>query len=253
MLEYVTPPHGDICLTPLLRALPKAPAGNSTIAIISAIGRFPNAAKRAVPLLRAEFAEHPHVTSVLGDWGPRAASALPELHAMLTNKDLTLRVNAARAVMRIGGHRTRAMGVIREAVLAKPAEPDSWALGVLAETAESGDAPLLESLLTSEHEWISLYAAIGYARATKDAARVVPILLRDATDASPRGMKALACLSEIGPAAREVVPALRDALHSEFRRCQGGESDRVVDSDEEWSDACVSTLARVEGPAASDY
>lgn len=247
VLDYVAPPHGDICGLALVRALPTAPAGNTRIALISAIGRFPDLADRAVPLLRTELAEHPHVTTrVLGDWGPHAAAARPDLEAMLTHEISVVRVNAARAVLRMGGDRTRASAILWDAVLADPERPDAWALGVLAEAPDASAAPLFESLLGSDDERISLDAAIGYYRATKDAARVLPILLRHFTSASPKGMAALRCLGEIGRPARGVASALRQSLASELRQNSYGVSDSIVDSDEAWVDACVSTLTRID-------
>jgi len=247
-LDYVAPPHGDVCRLALLRVLPTAPAGNTRIAIISAIGRFPDLAERAVPLLRVELAEHPHVaTRVLGDWGPRAATARPELEAMLSHESPVVRANAARAVVRMGGDRTRAKTVLCDAVLEDPERPDSWALGVLAETADASAAPLLESLLASDDEWVSLEAAIGYYRVTKDAALVLPILFRHCTSATPKGMEALRCLGEIGRPALGAAPALREALASELRQDSCGASDSIVDSDEEWIDTCLSILPRIDG------
>ena len=59
-------------------------------------------------------------------------------------------------------------------------------------------------------------------------------------------MEALRCLGEIGRPARGAASALRRALASELRQDSYGVSDSIIDSDEAWIDACVSTLTRID-------
>ncbi|WP_329109626.1 HEAT repeat domain-containing protein [Micromonospora sp. NBC_01699] len=247
-------PWADACRVPLVRFAPLAPAGNNRISLISAIGRLYAGtgapAGEVVPLLRQECVSHPHIaTRVLGDLGPDAVDALPDLHPMLAHDDPFVRVNAARAVWRIGADPAPALPVLREILVDGGRADRGHAVDLLPELGPAAVelADLLPPWFGADDDSLAVGSAVAYWHLTGDPTTVVPALLPHLRT-GPDGRVALACLADIGPAARAAVPVLRAAVEQERHGPTGGGS--PVDEDEDWPTACAGALARIDVPPA---
>ncbi|MDN3354195.1 hypothetical protein [Actinomadura sp. DC4] len=243
-------PWAATCRDALVRLLPETPEGNTRIAVIGAVGRLctGEATIRAVvPELRRQCATHPHVTTrVLGDLGPAAAGALPELCALLTHDQPIVAINAARAVWLVAGDRDAALGVLRERITGGEGYDRSHALAALADLgpAGAGLAPLLPELFDSGDETTAVRSATAYWSLTGDPEPVVPALLPHVRAGRP-GVEAVRRLGEIGPPAAEAVPALRQAVTSDLRQIEFGSPATWVAEDEEWAEVCTEALDRI--------
>jgi hypothetical protein len=246
LLEQVGP-WAPGCLDPLIALIPTSEQGNERINVISAVARYGAAAAKAIPAIRAQLALQPHITTrVLGDFGAAAKDALPELRALVADEDEWIRKNAARAVFRICGDATPALAMVekdleaggRATMIALEVIPD---LGAAAE----GLADKLPPLFVSEDEWTAVNAAAAYWAITQDAEKVLPTLLEHLTPL-PRGFVALDVLAQIGPAAHEAIPALREFIESERRVFQMATEDELIAEDERWRTACRQALAKIQ-------
>lgn len=228
-------PWAPSCLGPLIDALPGAPDGNTKIAVISAISRYGERARRAVPLIRRELATHPHIaTSVLGDFGPHAREALEDLRPFLVDRDDIVRVNAARAFWRIAGRDDVALPILAEAIA------QGWVQHALAALAELGPvaariAPQLPPLFDSENEWVAARAAIAYWHLVGDARAVLPTLTRHVVP-RPVGFEVVTCLADMGAEAVESLAALREAMSVHPGR---------ADHREAWETRCQQAIDRI--------
>jgi hypothetical protein len=247
-------PWADACRVPLVRFTPLAPTGNIRIGLITAIGQLYAGtgapADEVVPLLRQECATHPHIaTRVLGDLGPDAADALPDLHPMLAHDDPFVRVNAARAVWRIGGDPGPALPVLREVLTDGGRADRGHALDLLPELGPAAVelSDLLPQWFGADDDSLAVGSAVAYWYLTGDPTTVVPALLPHLRT-GPDGRAALACLVDIGPAARAAVPVLRAAAAQERRGPTGGGS--PVDDNEDWPTLCAAALDRIDVPTA---
>ena len=250
-------PWAAACRDPLLRLLRVSPEGNTRIAVIGAVGRLcvdEATAGAAVPELRRQCATYPHVTTrVLGDLGPAAAGALPELRAMLGHDEPIVRTNAARALWRVSGD-PAGLDVLRETITGGGPYDRSHALDALAEFGRSGVglAGLLPGLFDAEDDGIAVRSAIAFWSLTGDSTAVVPALLPHVRPGR-RGVEAVRCLGEIGPPAAAAVPALRHAVTSELRQIESGSPASWVAEDEEWAGVCAEALDRLAPqPAEGD-
>jgi hypothetical protein len=181
---------------------------------------------------------------VLGDLGPPAADALPQLHAMLDHKDAFVAINAARALWRIAGDPAPLLAAVTAALRGRgPAGP--YALRQAGELgpAGAGLAALLAKELHSRHD-SALPAAIAYWKVTGDHEPVLPVVLRFLRGDS-RGIMAARCLADIGPPAVQATPALRAVVAAQTRQLISGMTDTWIDEDEEYQDACAQALARI--------
>jgi HEAT repeat protein len=235
-------PWSTACRTVIVDAIGRAAAGNDRIGLILAAGRMAAPAADLVPVLRQQATSHPHATSrVLGDLGPAAGAALPELTALRTSADLVVRVNAARAMWRITGDVDGLLTVLRAEI------NHDHALQVLAEVGPAGAAlaELLPPMFDGDDEWRAVCAAVAYWHLTGDGAPVVPVLVRYA-QCGPRGMVAVRCLADVGPAAAAAIPLLREAVDSPYRQVGWAVGDTAILEDEAWMDACAQALARIQ-------
>ncbi len=245
-------PWAGVCREPLLRAVKRVPKGNERIAVINAIGRLYAGADDAevhevVRMLRTQCRSHPHIsTRVLGDLGPAAAPAQPELRAALRHKEPVVRINAARALWRISGATEKTLPVLREAIN-EGRYVRTHALEALAEMGTAGIelAPLLPELFEADDDWTALRAATAYWYVTGDSAPVLPVLL-GRLRAGRYGVEAARCLGDIGPAASAAVPALREGAGSGLRQQESGSAASWVADDETWAATCAEALTRIE-------
>jgi hypothetical protein len=224
-----------------VRLIPLLAPDGGRIEAIEAVGRFGEAARFAIPTLRAQLAKEPAALRVIADL--RATEATAEVEKLALRRDAWVRLEAARALWKLGETK-RAETILRSVLASEQTQRSdrSVALGVLADMGPAGIAltDLLPPLFGSHDEWISARAAIAYFRATDDADRVLPTLLTH-VGCKPIGFEVVACLAEMGPRARVVLPVLRGALDSELR--VGGSPEE----DEQWTDLCRDAIAKIDG------
>jgi hypothetical protein len=91
---------------------------------------------------------------------------------------------------------------------------------------------------------LATHAAIAHFHVTRDPEQVLSRLVANVT-CTPLGMDVVRCLGEIGPAARDAVPALREAAGSPWRQVVSGSTSDWIATDEAWADLCANTLARI--------
>jgi HEAT repeat protein len=251
-IELIDSWAAPACLEPLIRLVSSEAGRPDRIDIIAAVGRLCVGAEdatreRAAAAVRGQLSSFDRVsTRVLGDLGPPAAMALDDLRAMLGNKDAFVRINAARALWRIGGEVGAAVSTLGEVIPARDRVARGWALRTLGELGPAGAelSGLLPPLFESDDRWTELQAATAYWCVTGDHEPVVPILLRHVAGNS-YGLIAVRCLADIGPPAAAAVPVLRRQVTSEYRQITSGSSDEWVHDDEQWSDACAAALDRI--------
>jgi HEAT repeat protein len=242
-------PWAEGCLAPLVRLIPRVDQ-QRRIGVISAIGRYGEAAAFAIPAIRAQVWNCPHiVTRVLGTLGPLAKDALADMQRALRHDDALVRVNAARAVWRMGGPRDLALSSLREAMLTRQrGHGRSHALDAIGEIGPAAAelASLLPQLFEDDDDWVSCRSAIAYWRVTGEPRLVVPVLVERHVHPIPAGFEAVQCLKEIGLAARAALPPLHAAVTSELREAGSFNVDTVIDRDQAWRELCASAIGSIE-------
>ncbi|GAA4589121.1 hypothetical protein BJY16_008787 [Actinoplanes octamycinicus] len=236
-------PWATACRDLLAGLIETAPEYHERISLIEAAVRAGTSPALLVPVLRRQLPGQPVlVIRSLGELGPAAADAVPELTALDPGANFWVRVSTARALWRITGDPARALELLRAGGRAWQEVELMGELGPVAAefTAE------LPPLFGSDDRWQALQAAVAYWRITGDAAPVVPVLVADLS-CSPRGLVALACLTEIGPAAAAAGPRLRAAVDAPRRQWTFGVDGDEVWQDEEWRAACAAAVQRIAG------
>ncbi|KUL31216.1 hypothetical protein [Actinoplanes awajinensis] len=235
-------PWATACRGVLAAAIEATPPGHRRSSLIEAAGRTGTPAGELIPVLRRQAATHPDaVCQVLGDLGPGAAAALPELAALRAGDNHRTRFQAARAIWRITGEPAGALELLRADAHGADARALIGDLG----PAGAEFAGALRALFGSEDYWEPTEAAIAYWAVTGDAGPVVPVLLPH-LECNPRGRKALACLAEIGPDAAAAIPVLRAAVDAPLRQWKTSAGNNGVRQDEAWQAACAAALRSLE-------
>ncbi len=210
------------CLIRLLEEVGEQPI---RLTALDSVRRLALAAGAAVPVLRSllrpqgyPLAVRHRAAATLGEMGPMAHAALPDLIAALQDPELAS--GAAAALARWGGAAAPAIpalcGCLRHG--------DSFvrrtavgALGAIGPEAAEG-LTALEELLADPEANVRAHAALALWRIGESAELAVPPLvdilvnLRSIPGVRSAGSTAAEHLAIIGPPAREAVPALRDAL-----------------------------------------
>ncbi|WP_328459763.1 HEAT repeat domain-containing protein [Actinoplanes sp. NBC_00393] len=236
-------PWATACRAVIIDAIEAAETGYQRARLIRAAGRLGADPAALAPVLRRQVADHPYSAgTLLGDLGPAAAAALPELTAMRAGDDPTRQRIAARALWRITGDLDGLLALLREQIR------ELHALEILAEVGAAGSAlaGLLPPMFDSDYEWRAIHAAAAYWHLTGDAEPVVPVLLRYVT-AVPWGVLAVRTLAAIGPAAAAAVPLLQQHVDSPYRAVgwRWGSSDGLIAEDDGWVAACRYALDRI--------
>nr|ADU86020.1 putative HEAT domain-containing protein [Dactylosporangium aurantiacum subsp. hamdenensis] len=151
----------------IVDAIERVEPGDVRSELIIAAGRVAAPVDKLLPVLRRQASSHPHATSLLvGDLGPAAREALPELTALREHPDAVVRANAARAIWRITGDLDGLLVALRAGL------DMHRALEVLAEVGPAGSelAPLLPPMFDADDEWHALWAAVAYWRRRQETA-----------------------------------------------------------------------------------
>jgi HEAT repeat protein len=220
------------------------------------LGKLDAAAQRAVPLeLLSRALRDPDIgvrgraALILGDLGPRASQAAPDLAEALKDVDEWVHTVAAVALVRVvGRHAAAALPVLAEGLADADADTSESCARALRELgpAAKGAAPALTRALQSPNQQLGLLAAEGLVRAGADAQAVLPVALRGLKSPSPDlRARAARLLGRLGPEAAAAVPSLLALLEDEDPNVgrTAGQALRSIDPE---------AAARVTGPAAGD-
>lgn len=159
----------------------------------------------------------------LARYGPAAAEAAPRLRELIasSSKSLTLRLDAARALLAVTGEAepllTRILPLVREGMESHQWPTENSALKTAAALGPAGAplAPRLRELVARRDSSKDVMVALW--KITRDADEMLPILLAHWT-AFPRiRPDIVACLIEMGPAAASALPLIREELSSARR------------------------------------
>jgi HEAT repeat protein len=159
--------------------------------------------------------------------GRQASVALPPLRAALKREALgdrddgSLRATAAEALHDLGSPRAVPVAELVQALRDPHAAVRFGAAQALGQRgAEGGPAvgPLLQAALRDPDAAVRLEAAVALYRIDRRVDTILPLLVRVLREPDEaRRWIAADCLREIGPAAREAVPALLEGLEGDFR------------------------------------
>jgi HEAT repeat protein len=221
--------------------------------------RLPHPVELAVATLRAALADpatpvRRQAALTLGQIGPAAAAAAPELVALLADADESVRCQAAESLGKLGdpaeatvaalagllqdasaavrAAAARALGALKQGAAA--AVPELGRLvqdrdeGVRQAAAEAiaqvgavdgAATPILVEGLSSRDNVVRAQTAEALGTIGESAADTTPALVRSLADANDRvRAKAAEALGKIGAAAAEAVPALTRALQDRDNR-----------------------------------
>lgn len=105
--------------------------------------------------------------------------------------------------------------------------------------------PALSQSLDSNDHWLRVRAARALWKITGNVAAVLPTLW-DELKCRPAGLLVLDCLGDMGSAAQEVIPTLRQIIASEVRLVEVGSMNEWIDEDEAFLDAAQRALNRIQ-------
>lgn len=216
-------PAGGTDWQTVLRAGLKERAGSVRRAAAEALGNLGTDARAAVPAL-AEALTDPDlrvrwaVADALGQLGPPARAAVPALVEALSDPELPIRIAALDALGWIGADARSAVPLL----LARLEDADSnlrWAAAAALvridrKTARAAVPLFIQGLQGKDFR--TRWHAVSYLmKVDREAKRGIPTTLLTGTlrdqDIGIRGMSAW-ILGEMGPKAKEAVPALTQAL-----------------------------------------
>lgn len=176
-----------------------------------ALRDFGPAAKAAVPALveAAKDEEVGWAQSALESIGPGGKWALPQLIEKLSDEDPRGRASAAFAIGCIGPQAKEAVPNLIESL-----KDDSYgvraeaarALGKIGPSAKAA-VPALVETTKDEQSWVRLWAADAIWRIDRDP-RAIPVLIDVLKSHYASSTRAAGALGDIGPTAKEAVPAL---------------------------------------------
>jgi outer membrane protein assembly factor BamB len=145
--------------------------------------------------------------------------AIPLLVEMLQHERVSIRRNAADAMIDLAPHTESIQSALRRALIdddPQVAGDAARALGALGPKASPSVSALVKTL-SHENPYVRIYAAEALASIGPKASRASTGLAKALSDPIP-GVRWAACeaLARIGPAAQSAVPQLIEALKDEF-------------------------------------
>ena len=187
-----------LALVPFLISLLKNPDSKVRVRVLAALGDFGGQAHQVLPVLRAALKDaalkddddsvRAHAAHALLQVGPEPDSAVAGLIDSLKNELEVLRFHAAIALGNLGGD-------------ARPAVP-----------------ALIPIALWDPDAAVRVAAAVALWKIDRKGPLVIPALISALADDNELiCWLAADALRQIGPEAREAVPALRQALQREFK------------------------------------
>jgi hypothetical protein len=204
--------------------------------LLAALGQLGPAAAAALPELLA-LEPDDVLARVLGGLGPAAAEAAPLLRRLLDSDRATLALAAASALWRLTADPGPALAACRRHL-----RGDQWAIrgtaDVLAElgpVAAEYAAPLLKLARDPKRPvWVRLNTAEALWRVTGDAAAVLPVLQAAWEENRRTRLSVSATLVESGSAAGPLLPLVRTEIAARRRHTaddHGWSSAQVVEDE----------------------
>jgi HEAT repeat protein len=166
------------------------------------------------------------VVAALGDLAGEIHRVLPALRAALreaarNERDDAVRAEAVRGLLQAGPHPATEFGALVDAL---QSDVDvvrfhaAIALGDLGPAGRPAVPALIHASLWDEEPSVRVGAAMALWKIDRKGPLVLHVLIKALDDANELiCWIAVECLGQIGPAAREAVPALRQALQRDFR------------------------------------
>lgn len=211
------PPAPEITLPILEKALRDADATTVHHALDALASLGAPAVPRLVDILEKYKELRVHVVYTLGQMGPAAAPAADALAKLAGDEDVHLATEAALALAKIGPGAKCAVPALSAALQKEGTNAHAivLALGDIGPDAAATE-PLLLKGMASKNSSLAVIAAWAFTqtqpRSAKTAAKAIPVLVAGLTDPLRETRKVAAeALGDLGPLAREAVPALQKA------------------------------------------
>ena len=166
------------------------------------------------------------VVAALGDLAGEVRRVLPALHAALreaarNERDDAVRAEAVRGLLQAGPHPATEFDALVDAL---HSDVDvvrfhaATALGDLGPAGRPALPALIHASLWDQDPAVRVGAAMALWKIDRKGPLVLHVLIKALDDANELiCWIAVECLGQIGPTAREAVPALRQALEKDFR------------------------------------
>jgi HEAT repeat protein len=253
-IGYVIRSFPDVCagdfVPRICRRLSDAlSAGNSDStfrSLVYALGSFGPQAASAVPdllaLMQRERAKA-YIMEALGRIGAPAAEACPGLRERLSSDDDGTIVSAAIALWRIEGNADEVLPVMIGNLGGRYTSDSVAALGQMGPAAAEA-APRLRELLSAPEPWRRRAAVVALWRITGDTQVALPALQGLWQENSRMRPDIALCFGQMGAAAAEVEPLLRQEIATLRRHnaSESGHSSHQVHEDEALLLTCRSIL-----------
>jgi HEAT repeat protein len=216
------PPAPEITLPIMEKMLKDADATTAQYALDALATLGPKAVPRLIELLQHKDLRV-QVVYVLGQIGPGAAPAVDALAKLVGDKDVQLSTEAVLALGKIGPDAKSAVPALMKALEQENcpnAHAIIYTLGRIGPNAASAE-PLLLKAMKSEDRSLAVVSAWTFTKIGPHSDKpkmAVRVFVACLSDALPETRKAAAeGLADMGPAARDAVPALRKALSDDSK------------------------------------
>jgi HEAT repeat protein len=185
-------------LVPILISLLKDPDREVRVRVLTALGNFGGQAHRVLPAVRLALKK-----------------------TALEDDDAFIRTQAARALLQVGPEPDSEVAGLSDSLrneLAVLRFHAAVALGNLGRKARLAVPALIHTALWDEDLAVRVEAAVSLWKIERSGPLAIPVLI-EALEADNEMICWMAAdaLGQIGPEAREAVPALRQALHRDFK------------------------------------
>lgn len=198
---------------PAIQALVNGPGTHTCIQACHALAAIgPGAEKAVEQLMKAAKSNEPglrwNAITALGDIGPAAKAATPDLIADLSDPDAQVKLSAERALVKIGKGAVPALvASLKDEKLHSLVTPILGEIGPDAKDA----VPALQGLLQSKDSGAKREAILALAAIGADARQTAPELIKSLSDKQfPNRPAAAFALGKMG--VKEAVPALKEAM-----------------------------------------
>lgn len=188
--------------------------------VIHALGEIRSHGKLVVPVLLPLLKDESlrvqdETMDTLTKLGPEAKDALPTLFEIAKDKASDLRPNALYAIAVVGPDHKDVIPMLISALEDKDGSVQKFAVNALAHIGPPAKAaiPALSKVLRAkENDWLLDFAIDAFAKIGVEDKEVLPILIQALEPGNECHSSAAKALGEIGPAAKQAVPALLKLL-----------------------------------------
>jgi HEAT repeat protein len=212
------PPAPEITLPIWEKALKDADTTTIHHALDALASLGPQAVPKLVEILKQHKELRIQVAYTLGQIGPGAAAATEALAGLVVDEDFNVSTEAVLALGKIGPAAASAVPALMAALQKENchnAHAIILTLGKIGPKAAAAEPVLLKEM-NGKDSLLAVISAWSFTqiqpRSAKTAAKAIPVLVAGLSDSLPETRKAAAeALGDLGPLAREAVPALQKA------------------------------------------